>query len=71
MPAIASKRQPRQDSGEGRALAFSGEKVLALPVAAALGLLLVSLQSRVQENPALLASTLGAAAALLLWLGWH
>lgn len=71
VPAIASKRQPRQDSGEGRALAFSGEKVLALPVAAALGLLLVSLQSRVQENPALLASTLGAAAGLLLWLGWQ
>ena len=49
----------------------AGEKVLALPGAAAGGLLLLSLVGRVQGNEVLLASTLGAAAVLLLWLGWQ
>ena len=43
---------------------IAGEKVLALPGAAAGGLLLLSLVGRVQGNEVLLASTLGAAAVL-------
>ena len=45
--------------------------MLALPAAAAFGLMLLALLPRVQENPVLLASTLCAAALLLFWLGWQ
>ena len=71
MPASASKRQSRRASEAGRPQAWSGEKILALPALAAFGLLFISLQSRVQDNRILLASTLGAGAVLLLWLGWQ
>ncbi len=49
----------------------SGGNIPALPALAAAGLLLLCLSPRLQENPVLLASTLGAAAALLFWLGWQ
>ncbi len=71
MPASVSKRQSRRASEAGRPQAWSGEKILALPALAAFGLLFISLQSRVQDNRILLASTLGAGAVLLLWLGWR
>ena len=50
---------------------YSGAKILALPALAAGGLLLLCLLPRVQENPVLLASTPGAGAVLLFWLGWQ
>src|SRR5205807_9609477 len=43
------------------------QRALALPLAFAVGLLAVALLSPVRENPKLIASVSGAAAALLMW----
>ena len=71
MPKSVSKRLRRQALKEDRLELHSGERILALPALMAGGLLLLSLLPRVQENKVLLASTLGAGAALLFWLGWQ
>ena len=68
VPGTASKRPHRRAPDDKLSQAWVGEKIFVLPALAAIGLAFISLQDRVRENPILLASTLGAGAALLLWL---